>query len=170
MKGTMYLLGILLVGAIGGYLAGQKFDEWRGARSATQSPVAKTEDLNAALQELLDREKAAYQNHDADQLLNECLSDYTEVNGNTGELMDLARARLYYHQYFREGQAVSLAFENLQLAPSPNAIVAQASYKKTSNAYADKNIHGYKGRGTWVFVRQNSTWRLASFAWAEDPF
>jgi hypothetical protein len=166
----MYLLGILIVGAIGGYYAGQKLDEWRAGRSTTQSPSSKPEDLTATLQELLDREKAAYQNHDADQLLNDCLSDYTEVNGNTGESMDLARARLYYHQYFRHGQAVSLAFENLQFAQSPNAIVAQASYKKTSNAYADRNIHGYKGRGTWVFVRQNSTWHLASLAWAEDPF
>jgi SnoaL-like domain len=170
VKGMVYLLIILLIGAIGGYLGGQKIDEWRATKTTAQGVSQKPEDFTATLQELLDREKTAYQNHDADQLLNDCVSDYAEINGNTGESMDLARARLYYHQYFKEGQAVNFTVDNLQLTPSPNALVAQASYKKISNAFTSRNIHGYKGRGTWVFVRQNSIWRLASFAWAEESF
>lgn|GEM_PF-1283746 len=170
MKGLIYLLVILLVGAIGGYLIGQKIDEWRGSKGAAQTAAPKSEDLTATVQELLNREKTAYQNHDADQLLDDCISNYTEVNGNTGESMDLARSRLYYHQYFRDGQAVNFAVGNLQIVPSPNALVAQADYKKSSTAFNARNVQGYKGHGAWVFVRQNSAWRLASFAWSEEPY
>lgn len=155
---------------MGGFFAAQKIDEWRAVKGSAQHAPAQSEDLTATITEMLNREKTAYQNHDADQFLNDCVSDYTEINGNTGESMDLARARLYYHQYFRSGQAVNFVFENLQINSAPNAVVAQASYKKLSNAFNELNIQGYKGRGTWVFVRQNAIWRLASFAWTEESF
>lgn len=170
VKGMIYVLIILLIGGIGGYLAAQKVDAWRASKSGAVKAAAKAEDLSATINEMLNREKIAYQNHDADQLLDDCLSNYTEVDENTGESMDLARARLYYHQYFHDGQAINLTFENVQIASGPNAVVAQASYKKTSNAFNERKIQGYIGQGTWVFVRQNATWRLASLAWTENSF
>lgn len=170
MKGFIYLLIILLIGAVGGYMVGQKVDEWRVARSTEKHDSAPTEDVAAIAQEMLAHEKAAYQNHDADQLLNDCISSYTEINGNSGESMDLARARVYYHNYFRGGQAINFALENLQVNNAPNAIIAQATFKKTSNAFSEKSIQGYKGHGTWVFVRQNSIWQLASVVWTEEAY
>jgi hypothetical protein len=170
VKGLVYLLIILLVGAVGGYLAGQKIDEWRGLRIPVPPAPRKAEDLTISITEMLNKEKAAYQSHDADQLLEDCASSYTEVNGNTGETMDLARARLFYHRYFRDGQAVNFTVENLQFSTAPHAVVAQADYKKVSNAWNEQNIRGYKGHGAWIFVRQNSAWRLASFAWTEESF
>ncbi len=170
MKGLIYVLIILLVGAIGGYLLGQKIDEWRMARTPQKIDARASEDLTQEVTDLLNREKLAYQSHDADQLLQDCASNYTEVNGNVGESMDLARARLFYHNYFQGGQAVSLTIENLKVTPASDAVIAQADYRKTSNSFSEKNIQGYKGQGTWVFVRQNSTWRLASLVWAEQPY
>lgn len=166
----IYVLLILGVGAAGGYLLSQKVDEWRAKREATKVETVKLEDLTVTARGLLDRQKEAFQNHDADQLLNNCASDYTEVNGNTGEAMDLARARIFYHDYFREAQAVRLEFLNLQVKPAPNALIAEADFQKTSNAFTQKNIQGFKGHGIWIFVRQNADWRLASLAWSENSF
>ncbi|MDD5544278.1 MAG: nuclear transport factor 2 family protein [Acidobacteriia bacterium] len=166
----IYVLLILGVGAAGGYLLSQKVDEWRAKREAARVEVVKQEDLTQTARGLLDREKEAFQSHDADQLLNNCASDYTEVNGNSGESMDLARARIYYHDYFRDGQAVKLEFSNIQVRTAPNALIADADFMKTSNAYTQKNIQSYKGHGVWIFVRQNADWRLASFAWSETAF
>ena len=166
----VYVLIILLIGGIGGYLASQKIDEWRASKASGTNAPAKTEDLTATINEMLNRERAAYQNHDPDQLLDDCVSNYTEVNENTGESMDLARTRLYYHQYFHDGQAINLTFENVEITPGPNGVVVRASFTKTSNSFNERKVQGYKGQGTWVFVRQNSNWRLASLAWAENSF
>ncbi len=170
MKGLVYVLVILLVGAVGGYLAAEKFDQWRSSKTSAQSATAKSEDLTAAITEMLNRERIAYQDHDADQLLMDCTSHYTEINGNTGESMDLARGRLYYHEYFKANQAVAFDLENPQISQYPNAAVVVANYRKTSNAFDELKIQGYKGHGTWVFTRQNSIWRLASYAWSENAF
>lgn len=170
MKGLIYVVIILLVGAAGGYLVADKVNEWRALKVAAKQTSEKTKDVSAEITEMFNREKLAYQNHDADQLLNDCISNYTEVDGNSGETMDLARSRLFYHQYFKSGQAVNLALENVQINAAENAVVAQADYKKMSNSFNERNVQGYKGHGIWVFVRQNSTWRLASLAWAEQSF
>ncbi len=166
----IYLLIILFIGGVGGYLVSEKVDEWRGSKAAAKTETAKAEDLTATINGLLNHEKTAYQDHDADELLDDCASNYLEVDGNTGETMDLARARLYYRQYFHDGQAIKLDFGNVQISTLPNSVVAQADYTKASNAFTAKNIRGFKGHGTWVFVRQNSIWLLASYAWSESPY
>lgn len=165
MKPYLYILAVLLVGGGIGYYVGQKSVEWEKTSSATAPSGANDVQM---IQSILQRQVEAYSLHDAFMLLRDCSSDYVEINGKTGEVLNLERAQLFYYDAFRSGKSVNFAVKTPDIKVSWNLATARAGYLKTSEAYESEGIKAKAGEGLWTLSKNNGRWQIASFAWTEE--
>jgi hypothetical protein len=165
LKPYLYILAILLVGAVGGFFIGQRTSHIE----RVFSPAAKSgQDDQQLIRRILVRQAEAYRLHDAVLLLRDCSNTYVEVDGNTGESMSLGKTLMWYHEQFRSNDGITFEPTNITINLQRNFALMRANYSKTSESYEQQGIKGYNGEGVWLLSRLGGSWHVDAFCHVEN--
>ena len=160
MKPYLYILVVLLVGGSIGFFIGR---ESTVSTSSVATPPETPQADSDSIHGILERQKEAYDLHDALLLLRDCEESFVEIDGNSGRSYNLAQTLIYYHEQFSPGKSVRLQFNQPEVSINNNSAVVRSHYVKTSDMYTDQGYESLVGEGLWLLTKNGGVWRVTVF-------
>ena len=165
MKPYLYILIVLLIGGTIGFFVGRDSNPVKDLVPETLNPVVSDTD---SIRKIFERQKEAYRLHDALLLLRDCSDFFIEMDSNTGQVFDLARSLIHYHEQFKPRKSIRFEMQDLNIKIEKNLAVVQSKYTKTSDMYRDLGYERSVGKGLWLLTKNGDRWLLNTFSKTES--
>jgi len=165
MKPYLYILILLLTGGTIGFFVGRDSNSVKDLVPETQKSVVTDTD---SIRKIFERQKEAYRLHDALLLLRDCSDVFLEMDSNTGQVFDLSRSLIYYHEQFKPRKSIRFEMQDLNIKIEKNLAVVQSKYTKTSAMYRDLGYERSVGKGLWLLTKNGDRWLLNAFSRTEN--